>query len=723
MRRAGLLLLFFLSSVLTASESVPLETILQQFQKTGSRVIFSDALVKPEMRVRALSSPPSSDAIGAALAAHGLQLRPGPAGAWVVVKAPNTESRPGVVSFIKVVSDKIEDVSSLDAVLKSFIKPGMTDADKAMAIWRAVVKFRHQDSPPSEYLQESGSVQDAIKSFNVYGYGQCSCSSAMFLSLARAAGLKARGWGLHGHSVPEVFYDDAWHMLDPSLMTYFPKADSSLASVAEISAGVDEWLTKKRPTLKGAEDLARFMRNGNWRRSGPEILARCPTMHENGWFPAGTHGWYSALEEYAKPSELFVYEYGYSEGYQVNIQLRPGESVTRNWSNSGLHVNMDSGGNDILTKEVGKGDLGYAKAYGDLAPGRVGNGVHEYDVPLANGAFRSGALECENLACRSEDLKSPALHVKEPSSPGVYVLRMASSYVYLTGELAMRAIVGEGGEVAVLFSDNNGLAWKEVSKLNVSGDQKIDLRPFVFRRYDYRLKFVLRGKGTGIDALKIRHDIQHSQRALPALAQGANTISFSAGPAESTLTLEGHFNPEWKNRNVYFMDYEPALKNMDGYPLRVQGPTGEIVFPLRAPNDIVRLRCGAHYRIRDDRDTLDLQVSFDEGKTWKPMGRMPGPTPGHSEWLTFTDIPPGTRSARIKYAMQQRNTACIFGFRIDADYKEIHGGYRPVKVSYEWTEDGVEKRDERIMRSPRESYTINCGVAPLMRSIRFELAD
>ena len=56
------------------------------------------------------------------------------------------------------------------------------------------------------------------------------------------------------------------------------------------------------------------------------------------------------------------------------------------------------------------------------------------------------------------------------------------------------------------------------------------------RRYDYRLKFVLRGRGTGLERLRITHDIQHSQRALPALGQGRNRISFSAGPAEGTIT-------------------------------------------------------------------------------------------------------------------------------------------------------------------------------------------
>src|SRR5205823_11984911 len=99
------------------------------------------------------------------------------------------------------------------------------------------------------------------------------------------------------------------------------------------------------------------------------------------------------------------------------------------------------------------------------------------------------ALEAENLACTAEDRAVPAVHVKDAARDGVLVIRMPSSYVYLTGRAALEATVGPGGEIQVLFSDNNGLDWKEVGRLSSGGDQEIDLKPLVYRRYDYRLKF------------------------------------------------------------------------------------------------------------------------------------------------------------------------------------------------------------------------------------------
>src|SRR5205814_4737913 len=82
--------------------------------------------------------------------------------------------RAGVVCNIQVLSDKVPDVSSVDAWKKSFLKDGMSDEQKALAAWRTTVMFQHQDVPPHEYLQHEEVVQDPIKIFNVYGYSFCS---------------------------------------------------------------------------------------------------------------------------------------------------------------------------------------------------------------------------------------------------------------------------------------------------------------------------------------------------------------------------------------------------------------------------------------------------------------------------------------------------------------------------------------------------------------------
>jgi hypothetical protein len=423
-------------------------------------------------------------------------------------------------------------------------------------------------------------------------------------------------------------------------------------------------------------------------------------------------------------SVKFLYEPGYSLGYRVNNQLRPGERLVLNWFNKELHVNMrEDGEPGCLRKQVGEDDLAYARDYGDIAPGRIGNGVREYDVPLADGTFRTGMLVAENLICRSETRAKnvPAVQVKDPSKPAVLEFRMPSSYVYLTGTLTFQAVVPKGGQIRVFFSDNNGLDWKELVTVTNSGERKFDLSPLVLRRYDYWLRFVLTGKETGLERIKVSHDIQHSQRALPALTQGKNFVTVTVGPPESTITLQASTKLEWRGKQLVYTDFHPQLKGIEANLMRVEGSEGEAIFTVSTPADMVRLRCGVHYRARDQMDGWEVQVSFDGGKTFQTARKLWGPTPGHCDYFVVDKIPAGTRKALIRFVGQQKNTTCLFSLRIDADYREPFGGFRPVKVTYIWEEGGVEKRQTFVARKPQETFVINCESSPTMKSLILEL--
>ena len=101
-----------------------------------------------------------------------------------------------VVSHLNLVSDKSPDISTLEAWKKSYIKDGMSEQDKAVAIFNTVVRYRHQANPPREFLQSEmagGHVHDPLKNYHVYGYNQCCCVSGETMALARYLGYEARG--------------------------------------------------------------------------------------------------------------------------------------------------------------------------------------------------------------------------------------------------------------------------------------------------------------------------------------------------------------------------------------------------------------------------------------------------------------------------------------------------------------------------------------------------
>ena len=179
--------------------------------------------------------------------------------------------RVGVVSHVKVLSNHAEDVSSPEAWAAATIKPGMTDQEKVLAIWRTVVKYRHQTAPPNEWIQDN--VHDVFKTIHVYGYGMCCCAASHVETLARYLGMPARGWAIHLHSVPEVYYDNSWHLVDGSLMNYFLNPDGKIASVQDIQRAVKDWHAANPGYRMNDGKLRQFAADEGWKKKGPPLLA------------------------------------------------------------------------------------------------------------------------------------------------------------------------------------------------------------------------------------------------------------------------------------------------------------------------------------------------------------------------------------------------------------------------------------------------------------------
>lgn len=654
--------------------------------------------------------------------------------------AEPAKAKPATVRNVKVLSDKVLDVSSLDAWKKSYIDGKQTNQEKAIAIWQSVITHQYQDMPPAEYLQHEDLVYDAIKMFNVYGYAMCSPHSAHMTSLARQIGFGARGWAISHHSVNEFFYDNSWHHFDSSLMCYFPKEDGTIAGLDDIWAAVKTFYDV-HPDMAAADEKQRdkmlrayeFADGRTGWKKGPKLIASSPQLNAKGWWPAGTHGWYATMQDFdgtAGPGQkAYIFDYGASLGYQVNLQLRKGERITRNWSNQGLHINMVDGGrgNDPDAMKDSSGFLRNNQAYCDkldpkhpnLTNGRIGNGTHEYVLPMDDSELAGGAaLVYDNLG-----VSNGKLAVKDSSKSGVLVIRMPSSYVYLNGKIELAGTASADAPIVISFSDNNGLDWRPVAQLTAAPADAVDISKLVVRRYDYRLRFELGGQ-SAISALKITNTIQHSQRPLPALATGQNTITFSAGPRESTITVEANNMLDHKGKQVLYTDFHPTIRNLRE-DLTVSGAEGSMTVPVAVPagGAMTRLRICPVYHAESNSDTWNVDVSFDDGKTYKSAGDTPTQAGGRQNYLIVSDVPKDATKAMVRFIGKSSAGNTLRSFRIDADYTAPTFGFRPVKVTYAWTQDGQEKVDEHIARNAEETYKIVCDAKPKMKSITMELAE
>jgi len=153
--------------------------------------------------------------------------------------------------------------------------------------------------------------------------------------------------------------------------------------------------------------------------------------------------------------------------------------------------------------------------------------------------------------------------------------------------------------------------------------------------------------------------------------------------------------------------------------------SGDATFNIATPGDMTRIRVSAAYRARDPKDGFDVQVSYDGGKTFKTVenGHLKGGAKGASSYVIANDVPAGTKQAQVRLVGTQKNTTLVFDLRIDADYKEPAGGFKPVKITYNWDEAGQAKSDVRVVKNPNDTFAIKCGANAAVKSYTMELAE
>ena len=96
---------------------------------------------------------------------------------------------------------------------------------------------------------------------------------------------------------------------------------------------------------------------------------------------------------------------------------------------------------------------------------------------------------------------------------------------------------------------------------------------------------------------------------------------------------------------------------------------------------------------------------------------------GASRYLIVNNVPANTKQAQVRFIGKQASAALIFDLRIDADYKEPAGGFKPTKITYTWDEAGQTKTDVHLVKTATETYPIKCGPNATVKSFAMELID
>jgi hypothetical protein len=231
-------------------------------------------------------------------------------------------------------------------LLASAVTPGMSDKEKALALWFQEIQFRYHAAGDN---QELG---DPVKVFNSYGHNTCGNDSICLAGLWQKAGLQAAPARGVGHCITQVFYQDRWHLLD---------GDQAVL-----------YLLRDNETIAGEQDIVR----------DHDLIRR---THTSGITLAdnGAHDeWEAAL--YGYEGEVKGQRHCYDKT-TMNMILRPGEALIWRW-----------------------GHLQPVKYHGatPIYPDTVCNGLWEYRPDFTKVGWRKGAARVENIQEKDGELSA-----------------------------------------------------------------------------------------------------------------------------------------------------------------------------------------------------------------------------------------------------------------------------------------------------------------------------
>jgi hypothetical protein len=257
-------------------------------------------------------------------------------------------------------------------IVSSVVTPGMTDADKAFALWFQDIQYRHH-SPG-----DNSELGDPVKVFNVYGYNTCGNDSISLATLWRAAGLKAAPARALGHCISQAYYDGGWHFYDGDMHSvYLLRDNQTVAGEQDIVRDHD---LIKRTHSKGILFL------DNW-WSEPEMCAM--------YFFEGPVGG----------------ERGNKTDTTMNMVLRPGEALVWRWGQ--------------LRPVKHHGARGATPTY----ESPIYNGLWEYRPDFSNETWRKGTSAVENVTMGSDGLAA------DEGKTGTILWTVRSPYVFVGGWL------------------------------------------------------------------------------------------------------------------------------------------------------------------------------------------------------------------------------------------------------------------------------------------------
>jgi hypothetical protein len=264
---------------------------------------------------------------------------------------------------------------TLDEIVASAVKPGMTDREKAHALWFQEIRHRYH------WVGDNDELGDPVKVFNVYGHNTCGNDSICLAGLWKRAGLKVTPARVVGHCVTQAFFDGRWNLFDGDMHAMY--------------------LLRDNRTVACEQDLVRD--HDLIRRTHTQGILNPDRRDNDEW-----------------EASIFMFEgqpagdRNCAQNTSMNMVLRPGEAITWRW-----------------------GHTSPVKYHGQKPkyPDTICNGLWEYRPDFSRGLWKEGTDSVGGVEAKGGELISAEGQPGTTVQTGEIVWTIRSPYVLVGGRL------------------------------------------------------------------------------------------------------------------------------------------------------------------------------------------------------------------------------------------------------------------------------------------------
>ncbi|MBE0535757.1 MAG: hypothetical protein IH624_08815 [Phycisphaerae bacterium] len=658
------------------------------------------------------------------------------AGLILFVVAGSAERADGAVYNLRLITDNVPDYTDLESFVQSATGHLSTPQDKCIAVWRWGRRSRRQTSNSTE---DGRLVWDPILHYNSYGTMNCGVISGLNIASFLRLGYLGRYIQLGDHTVSEVSWDDGatWHLFDSSMSFFCYNDKGVVASCEEIKSA------QAGPFSGGASVPGYYYLY----QGAPQCITH---RGPDGWRVCSDNpvGYDRTLANGAD---------SYTDGYSVDkytlharwgrryvLNLLPHQSYTRYFRPLGPEDGEGIGGatEDYYRPVAGKDP----DAHHDLHNVRA-NGVWVFEPDLAAGDCRNAFYDARGVETIAECGAGPAIHPAEAGGAAEVVFKVPAANV-----ITSMRITGEGvrtcGEdiLRVSVSRYAGIDWTEVWRSERTGGQSFDfrLRDAVAGVTECLVKVeMLAAKDkadVGIDRIAFKTLTQVNRRTLPKLTLGTNRLRLAADEQTETTVLWPPLHDDQYKKTVHRAENMYADSKPDGMykatlGAGVNGTPCEAVWRVDVPTNIVDAVLGAVVTNKSPHTSVVLSYSFDGERFTEFYGKADGDAPFDKQALYTARPDAAARQVWFKTVCQCRSGAAAYtmpGIQdvlMQVSHRARDARYRPVEVTYNWTEHrdsgDVTRSHTAVIDALPHTWTINVAGFrdPTMNWVRMNLKD